>query len=194
MKHRNSHLLMGYWSALRKGRDIPDQADIDPRAIRRFLSYTFILDCENPATALYRRAGTALCERFGIELKGISFLAHWDSQSRLSVVSLLRQALKARQPVCLSSIAATTTNGMVELETILNPVSFNGKPTRFFGMTQTLSDAASLLSSSIAYERLLRSQLIQEGEPAASISLPPFPPPSPRFRTHPRAPHLRLVF
>ena len=34
MKHRNSHLLVGYWSRLRKGRDVPDQTDIDPRAIR----------------------------------------------------------------------------------------------------------------------------------------------------------------
>ena len=48
MKHKNSHLLVGYWSRLRKGRDVPDQTDIDPRAIKRLLSYTFILDCENP--------------------------------------------------------------------------------------------------------------------------------------------------
>ena len=50
MKHKNSHLLVGYWSRLRKGRDVPDQTDIDPRAIKRLLSYTFILDCENAFT------------------------------------------------------------------------------------------------------------------------------------------------
>ena len=65
MKHKNSHLLVGYWSRLRAGREIPDQIDIDPRAIKRLLSYTFILDCENPARPIYRLAGTALCERFG---------------------------------------------------------------------------------------------------------------------------------
>src|SRR5207244_9222354 len=81
MKHKNSHLLVGYWSRLRRGRDVPDQTDIDPRAIKRLLSYTFILDCENPARPVYRLAGTALCERFGFELKGTSFLAHWESQS-----------------------------------------------------------------------------------------------------------------
>ncbi|HEY0234147.1 MAG TPA: PAS domain-containing protein, partial [Afipia sp.] len=107
MKHKNSHLLVGYWSRLRKGRDVPDQTDIDPRAIKRLLSYTFILDCENPARPVYRLAGTALYEHFGFELKGTSFLAHWESQSGLSLASLLRQSLKACQPVCLSSIAAT---------------------------------------------------------------------------------------
>jgi hypothetical protein len=196
MKHKNSHLLVGYWSRLRKGRDVPDQTDIDPRAIKRLLSYTFILDYENPARPVYRLAGTALCERFGFELKGTSFLGHWESQSGLSLASLLRQAMNARQPVCLSSIAATADNGMVELETVLTPVSFNGgEPTRFFGMVQMLSDPTPLLGRAIAYERLVGSQLIQEDEPLAGQDqdLPPPPPPPPSLRAHPKAPYLRLV-
>ena len=182
MKHKNSHLLVGYWSRLRAGRDVPDQTDIDPRAIKRLLSYTFILDCENPARPVYRLAGTALCERFGFELKGTGFLAHWESRSSLSLASLLRQALKLRQPLCLSSIAATADNGMVELETVLTPISFNGEePTRFFGMVQMLSDPTPLLGHAIAYERLIASHFIQEDEPLAGYdqNLPPPPPPPP---------------
>jgi len=194
MKHKNSHLLVGYWSRLRKGRDVPAQGDIDPRAIKRLLSYVFVLDCENPARPLYRLAGTSLCERFGFELKGTSFLAHWEAQSGLSLASLLRHALKAGQPLCLSSIAATADNGMVELETILTPVSLNGgAPTRFFGMVQMLSDPTPLLGRFIAYERLVGSQLIQEDEslPSYDQNLPP--PPPPPLRSHPKAPYLRLV-
>jgi len=195
MKHKNSHLLVGYWGRLRKGRDLPDQSDIDPRAIKRLLSYVFILDCENPARPLYRLAGTALCERFGFELKGTSFLAHWESQSGLSLAPLLRQALQLRQPLCLSSVAATADNGMVELETILTPISFNGgAPTRFFGMVQMLSDPTPLLGRCIAYERLVGSQLIDEDEalPVYDQNLPPPPPPR-HLRAHPKAPYLRLV-
>lgn len=196
MKHKNSHLLVGYWSRLRKGRDVPDQTDIDPRAIKRLLSYTFILDYENPARPFYRLAGTGLCERFGFELKGSSFLAHWESRSTLSLISLLRQAMAVRQPVCLSSVAATLDNGMVELETILTPVSMNGgEPNRFFGMVQVLGDPTPLLGRSIAYERLVGSQLIQEDEPFAQDDQnhrPP-PPPSMPLRAHPKAPYLRLV-
>jgi len=193
MKHKNSHLLVGYWSRLRKGRDVPDQTDIDPRAIKRLLSYTFILDCENPARPLYRLAGTGLCERFGFELKGTSFLGHWESQSGLALSPLLRQALQLRQPVCLTSVAATADNGMAELETVLTPVSFNGgEPVRFFGMVQMLSDPAPLLGRSIAYERLIGSQLIEEGEPMPVYEQNP-PPPPPSWRAHPKAPYLRLV-
>lgn len=196
MKHKNSHLLVGYWSRLRAGRDVPDQADFDPRAIKRLLSYTFILDCENPARPVYRLAGTALCERFGFELKGTSFLGHWESRSGLALSSLLREALKLCQPVCLSSIAATADNGMVELETVLAPVSFNGgEPTRFFGMVQMLSDPTPLLGRSIAYERLVGSQLVQESDPQShgDHDQPPPPPAPPPLRAHPKAPYLRLV-
>jgi hypothetical protein len=197
MKHKNSHLLVGYWSRLRKGRDVPDQTDIDPRAIKRLLSYTFILDCENPSRPVYRLAGTALCERFGFELKGTGFLAHWEAQSGLSLAPLLKKALQLRQPVCLSSVAATADSGMVELETILTPVSFNGgEPTRFFGLVQMLSDSTPLLGRAIAYERLVASELIEEGEPLPQYDQdePPPPPPPPQYlRAHPKAPYLRLV-
>jgi hypothetical protein len=196
MKHKNSHLLVGYWSRLRAGREVPDQIDLDPRAIKRLLSYTFILDCENPVRPVYRLAGTALCERFGFELKGTGFLGHWEAQSSLSLAALLRQSLKLRQPLCLSSVAATAENGMVELETILTPMSFNGgEPTRFFGMVQMLSDPTPLLGRTITYERLIGSQLIREDEKLPNYdqtNLPP-PPSIPMIRSHAKAPYLRLV-
>jgi len=193
MKHRNSHLLVGYWSRLRKGRDLPDQTDIDPRAIKRMLPFVFILETADPARPVYRLAGTSLCDRFGIELKGTNFLSHWESQSRGALTALLRQALATRQPVCLSSIATTSDCGMVELETILAPVSFGpNQPTRFIGLVQVLSDPAPLAGRPIAYERLVGSQLVREDEPLSTFETPP-PPMPPMLPAHPRAPHLRLV-
>lgn len=196
MKHKNSHLLVGYWSRLRAGRDVPDQTDIDPRAIKRMLSHVFILDALNPGRAIYRLAGTGLCERFGMELKGTGFLANWEGQSGVALGSLLKQALKARQPICLSSIGATADCGMVELETILAPITFNGgDPVRFVGLTQVLSDMALLAGRPIAFQRLVASQLVREDEPLYTPGLPPPPPPAQILRNHnhPKAPHLRLV-
>ena len=196
MKHKNSHLLVGYWSRLRNGRDVPDQTDIDPRAIKRMLSHVFILDVINPARPIYRLAGTGLCERFGMELKGTGFLANWEGQSGIALNSLLKQALKTRQPVCLSSIGATADCGMVELETILAPISFDGgEPVRFVGLTQVLSDMALLGGRPIAFQRLVASQLVREDEPLSQMTLPPPPPPVQiqRNHSHPKAPHLRLV-
>jgi len=194
MKHKNSHLLVGYWSRIRRGRALPDQTDIDPRAIKRMLSYVFILDAADLDRPLYRLAGTSLCERYGRELKGTNFLTHWESQSRTALTSLLRQSLRLKQPVCISSIAATAECGMVELETIIAPVTFGpGEPTRFVGMVQIMSDATPLVGRVIAFERLVGSQLVREGEPLTVFDAPPPPPPSEIARSHPKAPYLRLV-
>lgn len=196
MKHKNSHLLVGYWSRLRNEGDVPDQADIDPRAIKRLLPYVFILDAESPSRPIYRLAGTAMCERFGFELKGTGFLAHWEAQSSLALSSLLQQALTLNQPVCLSSIAATADCGMVELETVLLPIKFGSNgPTRFLGMIQILSDVTQLLGRPIAFQRLAASQIIREDDPSSLPLPPPAVPPMapPALRSHPRAPHLRLV-
>jgi hypothetical protein len=193
MKHRNSHLLVGYWSRLRKGRDLPDQTDIDPRAIKRMLSTVFILEASDPARPIYRLAGTSLCDRFGIELKSTNFLSHWEAGSRGALTALLRQALATKQPICLSSIATTSDHGMIELETILAPVSFGpGLPVRFIGLVQVLSDPSPLAGKPIAFERLVGSQLIREDEPLSAFETPP-PPMPPMLPAHPRAPHLRLV-
>jgi hypothetical protein len=54
------------------------------------------------------------------------------------------------------------------------------------------------LGRSIAYERLVGSQIIQEDEPLSTYDQdrdqpPPPPPPPPSLRAHPKAPYLRLV-
>jgi len=191
MKHRNSHLLIGYWSRLRRGRVVPDQTDIDPRAIKRMLSHVFILDAKDIERPVYRLAGTTLCERFGAELKGISFLSHWESQSRTALAGILKQALTAKQPLCISSIAATADCGMVECETILAPVSFNGtEPTRFIGMVQILTDVNALCGKPIAFERLVASQMVREDEPLPIVD---FPPPASLDSLRGAKPRLRLV-
>ena len=171
MKHRNSHLLVGYWERIRAGRPVPDQTDIDPKAIKRLLPYAFILNCEHPGRPYYRLAGTGLCERFGSELKGTGFLALWDSSSATAIAALLRQSLCLRQPVCLFSMATTESGGIAELETVLTPVSFNGgEAKRLFGLVQVLGDPAVVVEQKIVHQRLIGSQLVAEGD----VALEPF--------------------
>ena len=62
-------------------------------------------------------------------------------------------------------------------------------------MVQMLSDPAPLLGRSIAYERLVGSQLIQEDEPFAENDQDTAAAASAvdALRAHPKAPYLRLV-
>jgi hypothetical protein len=193
MKHRNSHLLAGYWNRLRAGRAVPDQADIDPRTIKRILSYVFILEASDTAGPLYRLAGTSHCDRYGAELKGTSFLARWESRSRSSVTALLRQATHARQPICVSSFASCESGTVVEVETLLAPLTFGGStPARFIGVSQILGDSSALMGQPITMERFVSAQLVSETETLLPPDkLPPAAPPV--LRAYSKAPHLRLV-
>jgi hypothetical protein len=196
MKHRNSHFAVGYWSRLRRGRAVPDQADIDPKALKRLLPFVFILESRADGTFIYRLAGTTLCERYGAELRGRNFLSHWDTEGRGRLHVLMRQALAARAPLCVHSIGATEDCRMVELETVLMPVSFGGtEPVRFLGIAQILTDVAPLIGRSISFERLVASYVVREGESHRDIEFPPPPPPpiqGEQKRPRRRA-HLRLV-
>jgi hypothetical protein len=84
---------------------------------------------------------------------------------------------------------------MVELETILLPIKFgDAGPTRFLGMIHVMSDVTQLHGRPIAFQRLAASQIIREDDPRGLQNTnPPPPPPPPTYRSHPRAPHLRLV-
>lgn len=191
MKHRNSHLLVGYWSRIRRGRELPEQADVDPRAIKRMLSQVFILDARNSERPAYRLAGTCLCERFGHELRGTSFFAHWEHQAHGALALLVGQALATKQPLCLSAIGVTSRAATIETETVLAPLAVNGVPQRLLGITHFLGDVPQLAGLPIVYERLMGSKTIRE-EDAPERNPGPTPrPPSGSIGS--RAPHLRLV-
>lgn len=195
MKHRNSHLLIGYWSRLRNGRAVPDQLDVDPRAIKSILSRVFILDASDPTRPVYRLAGSAQCERYGLELKGRFFLAPWELSSRDAVISLLEESLTRCMPVCLSSRADAGGCGTLDIETVLAPISFGTEiPTRFLGVSHTLGDAGTARGFPVISERLVWSEVVREQAlPAPTESGTAAPLPSQGGSATYKNSHLRLV-
>ena len=200
MKHRNNHFAVGYWSLIRRGRPAPDQADVDPKALKRLLPFVFLLDAKH-SSFVYRLAGTTLCERYGGELRGRDFLTQWDRESRAKLPLLMKDALAESTPLWLASVGTTEDRKMVEIETVLMPMTFNADAReRFLGVAQVMTDASPLLGRSITFERLVASGLIREGE--WSVSEPAAVPmpmmadaparPSKRSRTAKGA-HLKLV-
>jgi hypothetical protein len=196
MKHRNNHFAVGYWSLIRRGRPAPDQSDIDPKALKRLLPFVFLLDSRH-SHFVYRLAGTTLCERYGGELRGRDFLAQWDRDSRKQVSTLLNNSLAESKPLCLTSVGTTADCRMIEIETVLMPITFNGEaPVRFLGVAQVLTDATPLLGRSIAFEKLVASDLVGDAECAVPepVAAPPPPPVRrPRASRTARGAHLKLV-
>ena len=171
MEHRNSNLMIGYWNSLRRGAAAPAQSDIEPRAISRVLPQVLILDARHQTGPTYRLAGTAVCWRFGHELRNKNFLDHWDAPSSETLRLLLRRALRTQRPLSLYSVDRCQDAGRVELETVLAPISItDGEPSRFIGMTQVLGDHAQLSLLNGAFQSLSASHLIDEAE-LSSVSI-----------------------
>jgi hypothetical protein len=82
---------------------------------------------------------------------------------------------------------------MVELETVLMPMTFNaGARERFLGVQQLLSDARPLLGRSITFESLVASSLVREGGSPPAEAPPPGSARKVNSRTS-RGAHLTLV-
>ncbi len=63
--------LLTYWERLRGGRIAPLRSEIDPREIRGALDHSFILEHTRFGEFRFRLAGTKLCDRMGMELRGM---------------------------------------------------------------------------------------------------------------------------
>lgn len=92
MKHHASRELYAYWNARRGVRLAPNRSEIDPGAIRGVLGDSFMVTRDAAVDTVFRLAGTRICEMFGRELKGASFLSLWDTRSHDDLRALLEQA------------------------------------------------------------------------------------------------------
>lgn len=160
MKQKYCSALLDYWKSLREGNALPDQSKIQPKALKKILPHVFILDgtdCDNP---IYRLAGTAVCDLFGLELRGSSFLANWETQSRRTIADLLRASLDGGEPIFLRSMATHSGGGWTECEIVLAPLAHSGSAGgRFLGAMQPIAQAPRLRYGDVVSQRLVVSEV-----------------------------------
>ena len=97
---RPSQILMemrAYWESLRKGRAIPDRADVEPRGIRSGLDYAFILERIAPGAARFRLAGRHLIDLMGMEVRGMPLCSLINPTFRGRLSDVLESVFKAPQ-------------------------------------------------------------------------------------------------
>ncbi len=89
--------LRAYWESLRKGRAIPDRADVEPRGIRSALDYAFILERIAPGAARFRLAGRHLVDLMGMEVRGMPLCSLLNPPSRGRLSDVIESVFKAPQ-------------------------------------------------------------------------------------------------
>ena len=131
MKHASTRELFAYWNGRRGARVAPERAEIDPGAIRKALSDTFLLASTLGRDPAFRLAGTRVCALFGRELKGECFLSLLEEADRAAARSLLRVVATEMVGVVAG---ATSREPRVDLELLLLPLRHCGRGgTRMIG-------------------------------------------------------------
>lgn len=188
MKHKHSHLLLGYWSRLRKGRFAPDRRDIDPGEIKRVLPAVFLLaQAKAGAAYQFRLAGTGLCHVFGQELRDRNFLDGWSPDCRAMVRGALEHVLRRGEPVCMTAHLEYAGRPSVAFEYLLLPLLDElGEPSRVLGCAYAIDGAAPREGGQIMRQRLSAVEVVAE------VAVQPLPPAHINFRPT-RSPFLRVV-
>ncbi|MDO5658366.1 MAG: PAS domain-containing protein [Paracoccus sp. (in: a-proteobacteria)] len=89
--------LRACWDGLRKGRAVPERAEIDPRLLRGLLDHAFILERIAPGAARFRLAGRHLVDVMGMEVRGMPLCSVLNPSSRGRLSDVLETVFKAPQ-------------------------------------------------------------------------------------------------
>lgn len=89
--------MRSYWQDLRRGRAVPDRADVEPQGIRAALDYAFILERIAPGAARFRLAGRHLVDLMGMEVRGMPICSFLNPDSRGRLSDVLETVFKGPQ-------------------------------------------------------------------------------------------------
>lgn len=106
-----------HWDACRKGRDVPNRSDIDPRRIAPLLSSTFIVERIAPGVVRLRLAGMDLGDLMGMDVRGMPLCSFIAPESRAEFArhlvdlfdgpAIARLALRSRASIGRPALAGT---------------------------------------------------------------------------------------
>lgn len=141
MKQSGSIELFQYWNRLRKGRPAPRRAEVEPADIKRLLADTFILERDGRGEAVFRLAGTRLCNIHGRELKGFSFASMWRLRDQRLVSRMVESAFSCSSVVVLSYLGIGQKGRSCPFEMLLLPLDGGERTPRCLGIASAADPA-----------------------------------------------------
>jgi hypothetical protein len=171
MKHPSTRELFDYWNLRRAGRYAPERSDIEPGAIRRVLSDSFILAFDPLADHPFRLAGTRVCALFGRELKGEPFGHIWDEDSRSTLRDILTIVADEAVGIVAGATAHVADHPPADLEMLLLPLAHRGRThVRMLGVLAPLAPPYWL--GTFPVERLALGSLRHLGTTLETVAAP----------------------
>ncbi|MFO1125341.1 MAG: PAS domain-containing protein [Methylocystis sp.] len=157
--------LHDYWEWLKREREAPDRADIDPVAIRHILADTFIIEVDARRRFPLRLCGARVNALWLGEQKGSPFLGWWRTRGRPDVAEAIRQVIDQERPLIGHARAKTQAGETTELELLLLPLRhFGNRRSRVLGSLAPVRPPAWLGVCSIGQLDLVASRSPQASD------------------------------
>ena len=121
MKHPANREFFAYWDQRRGDGRAPDRSDIEPNAVRGLLGDIFVLSYDADAGFPFRVAGTRVCALAGCDLKGTSFAALFEPESRREIEEIIPVVAEETLPAIAGVTATAESGALAHLELLLLP-------------------------------------------------------------------------
>ncbi|MDF2366441.1 PAS domain-containing protein [Sneathiella sp.] len=102
-----------YWRSLDRDHAVPHRSSFDPTRISPLLSGIAIYEVMSRDEIIYRLAGTALVDKFGMEVTGKNFLDFWKGERREQAANAMYQCV-SKPCGMFSKLMGVTQTGRVE--------------------------------------------------------------------------------
>lgn len=99
--------LYGYWAEKRRGRPMPDRADIDPIEMRPWLGHLMLVERKPDGDYIYRLYGSAFVDQFKVDMTGLAISSLPAGQAEL---------LRAEYDAVVNALAPTTRQYTAQFE------------------------------------------------------------------------------
>lgn len=161
MRHPHSQLLLDHWRFERGETLAPRKAEIEPRAIKDHLAFAFLLKREAGDRFSFSLAGTGLCDLFGQELRGQSFVHLWADASRSAARTALIRVSNLSVPTVASTVGETADLRPMPAEILLLPYADErGEANWVLGHFQALDPISRLIGRKLVRMRMTANAIL----------------------------------
>lgn len=161
MRHLHTQRLLDHWRNTRGERLAPRKTSLKPHEIKDHLAFAFLLKREGEDTFTFSLAGTGLCDLFGHELKGQSFVHLWADQSRNAGRTSLIRVCNLSVPTVAVAVGETADLRPMSAEIVLLPYADERNETTWIlGHFQPLEPLSRLLGRKLVRLRMTANAIL----------------------------------
>ncbi len=124
---RNLQLVRGYWEALRRGTNLPQRGDINPRGFSGMLDKVFLIERVAQGVGRFRLSGMHLHDLLGMDPRGMPLTTMFEPAARKRLSEALETVFEAQTILQLQveaerSIGRPALSGWMQLLPLNNDI------------------------------------------------------------------------